>query len=153
MTLGYFEEARALLAQFPAAARTEAHVKTEHDLYLLSNDLPAACALSASQSGSEDYYWIKSLAFCRMLAGQTGLARLSLSLLQDFGEEDPVYYALMEALALDQSHLVEIIAWDRPLILALLNATRSPLPADETTGPRRVLHDRMLGQRGYWSRL
>lgn len=147
MQQGAFEAAQSLLVQLPQSSRTPAHLQAEHDLYLLSGDYAKACAISASQSEATDYYWVKSFAFCRMLAGQQDLARLSLSLLRDFGDEDPAYYALMEALPLDQSHRLDQVPWDRPLILALLATTLSPLPPYEGTGPAPALRTHFLAQR------
>lgn len=98
----------------------------ETESLLIQGQLKQACALSAGHmQTSPDVFWLKAMAFCRMLAKQTNQAMLSLSLLQENGEIDEVFYNLMEALGTGETAEITNLVSPKPLDLALIQVTKA----------------------------
>lgn len=95
---------------------------------LAADDLPGACGSAASTAGTGDVFWAKLLAFCQALAGQGDQASLAAQTLADTGVEDPLYFSLMDSIALGLPPEVRGEAAG-PLHFAMLRAAKAPAPS------------------------
>jgi len=101
------------------------------DAFLLEDQTSKACALAAQNIQTQTApIWVKTMAFCRLLAKQNSQAMLSLSLLQDGGDNDPVYYKLMDALNNGERPRLDSLPAPKPLELALIRTTQAILSDD-----------------------
>jgi len=101
------------------------------DALLLEGQTSKACALAAQNIQTQtEPIWVKTMAFCRLLAKQNSQAMLSLSLLQDSGDNDPIYYKLMDALNNAERPKLDNLPAPKPLELALIRTTRAILSDD-----------------------
>lgn len=132
--MGRPKDVLALINSAPQNERNEDLLILLSEALLLSGDISDACALSSSQvAQSQTPYWIKSLAFCQMLAKQGDKAMLSLSLLKDMGDDDPLYYSLMESMNAGEKPTIKTLATPNGLHLSLLSASKAKLPKVDFT--------------------
>ncbi|MEQ8830838.1 MAG: hypothetical protein RLW87_13635 [Alphaproteobacteria bacterium] len=98
---------------------------------LAAFDLPGACA-TAVQASTRDTssFWAKLLAFCQAVAGQKDQASLAAQTLLDTGEDDPLYFMLMDSITLDLAPEVGGMTAAGPLHYAMLRYADAPVPAD-----------------------
>jgi len=120
-----------LLAVIPQRGGNEGLARVEADARLLANDNARACTLAAAQIGEHDSpYWQKAFNFCRALAGEHDKAALGVALMRELGEDDPVYFSLMDILSGAGAPPIESLLEPTPLHLAMARAAKAALPAD-----------------------
>ena len=126
--MGQTGDVVSLIHSAPQSDRNTDLARLETETLLLGNKTSQACAVAAGHTQtSQDPFWTKALAFCRMLAKQNDQAMLSLSLLQEMGDNDPVYYDLMDAMNLGETAKIDSLPAPSPLILALIDANKAKL--------------------------
>ena len=129
--MGDFSGVNALLDATPARNLNDKMMRVESDARLLANDIARACALATAQIQTQDNsYWQKAFIFCQALAGEHDKSALGVALLREAGEEDPVFFILVEALASGVAATLESLPDPSPLHLAMARAAKSQLPAD-----------------------
>lgn len=129
--MGQTDDVIALIKAAPQEERDNDLAILETEALLTSQKTTQACGNAASNiQSSQDPFWIKTLAFCRMMAKQGDQAMLSLSLLKEMGDTDPVYYSLMDALQLGQRGKVDSLPAPKALDIALINASKAKLNED-----------------------
>lgn len=120
-----------LLNATPGRGDDESLMRIEADARFLTNDNARACALATSQiSRRQSNYWQKSFIFCQALAGQHGPAALGVALLRETGEKDPVFFALVDAVAAGGEVTIDSMPDPSPLHLAMARVAKAQLPAD-----------------------
>ena len=120
-----------LLNATPGHGDDEALTRIEADARFLTNDNARACALATSQiSSRQSNYWQKSFIFCQALAGQNGPAALGVALLRETGEQDPIFFALVDAVAAGGGVTIDSMPDPSPLHLAMARVAKAQLPAD-----------------------
>ncbi len=126
-----------LLNATPGRAGNERLVRIEADARFLANDNARACALAAGQIREQDSpYWQKAFIFCQALAGEKDKAALGVNLLREMGEEDEVFFDLVEALAGGEAPTIESLPDPSPLHLAIARVAKAQLPADVISSNR-----------------
>ena len=129
--MGDFSGVNALLEATPARNQNDPMMRVESDARLLANDIARACALATAQIQKQDNpYWQKAFIFCQALAGEHDKAALGVALLREAGEDDAVFFALVDALASGQPATLESLPDPSPLHLAMARAAKAQLPAD-----------------------
>lgn len=113
----------------------EAVSRARADASLLVGDLAGACGEArAAVRRSDAPYWLKVSAFCRLLDGDAAGASLAIELLLEEGEDDAMFFALMERLLSgdieDTSEPFDVgaLVTLSPLDLGLLRASRQAAP-------------------------
>jgi len=127
-----------LLNATPGRGGDESLMRIEADTLLLANDNARACALATSQiSSNQSNYWQKAFIFCQALAGQHGQAALGVELLRETGEQDTIFFALVDAVAAGGGVIIDSMPDPLPLHLAMARVAKMQLPADviETNNP------------------
>ncbi len=120
-----------LLAATPGRGNEAALVRIEADNRLLANDVNRACVLAAGQIGrAEDLFWQKAFIFCQALAGEHDKAALGMSLLREMGDEDAVFFDLVDSLSGPDPSAIESLPDPSPLHLAVARVAKAQLPAD-----------------------
>ena len=90
----------ALIKAAPSRGISEDLLRAEADLLFVTNDNARACPLVAGQIKDDvSTYWQKAFIFCQSLAGEHAKASLGVSLLREEGEEDPVFFGLIDRLS------------------------------------------------------
>ncbi|MDV7341381.1 hypothetical protein RYZ26_17360 [Terasakiella sp. A23] len=126
--MGQINDTSALINTAPQNLRNSDLAMLEARAYLVSDQVAKACTLAAQNiETGENPFWVKTLAFCRMMAKQGDQAMLSLSLLKEMGDNDPVYYALMDALHNEERGKVESLPNPKALEIALIAASKAQL--------------------------
>jgi hypothetical protein len=129
--MGDFSGVNALLDATPARHRNDRMMRVESDSRLLANDIARACALATAQIQKQDNpYWQKAFIFCQALAGEHDKAALGVALLSEAGEDDQIFFTLVDALASGQAAVLESLPDPSPLHLAMARAAKAQLPAD-----------------------
>lgn len=127
--MGHDKDLLNLVANTPQNDLSPPLLKAQSQAFLYQGDIAQACRIGAANLGTnDDPYWVKLMTFCRMLAQQVDQARLSLSLLRDMGDNDPAYFALMNALAEGKKAKLEELNSLSALTSALIRQTQTPLP-------------------------
>jgi hypothetical protein len=110
------------------AAPDLARIRT--DALLLAGDNAGACAIAGNQiAEASAVYWQKVLIFCQALAGEHDKAALGVALLDEMGDVDPAFFALVAALAGGPGRIGSLPD-PTPLHLAMARAAKVTLPAD-----------------------
>lgn len=128
----------ALLDAIPNRAVDPRLVTLEADARFLANDNARACTLAAGQiRDRKDVFWQKAFVFCQALAGELGRAQLGVAILREVGEDDPVFFQLMDRLFGGGGAALDSLSNARPLHLAMARAAKVQLPKDviNTTNP------------------
>ncbi len=135
---GLTDEVNRLLNLAPARLTDPAFARAEMNGLLLTGDRPAFCTrIEDVVAEDSDPYWLKGLAFCKALEGETQSVELAVSILRDQGETgDEAFFTLAEALSGDAEAVVESLIDPSPLQLAMLRAAKQQLPADAVPGAR-----------------
>lgn len=129
--MGDFSGVNALLDATPARNQNVRMMRVESDSRLLANDIARACALATAQIQKQDNpYWQKAFIFCQALAGEHDKAALGVALLSEAGEDDQIFFTLVDALASGQAAVLESLPNPSPLHLAMARAAKVQLPAD-----------------------
>lgn len=124
-----------LLERVSGNAGDAAVSRARADALLLIGDLAGACGEArAAVRVSQDAYWLKVTAFCRVLEGDAAGASLAVELLLEEGEDDQVFFALMnrllagdigdDAAPLEIAELITLT----PLGLGMFRAARQSVP-------------------------
>jgi len=122
--MGQPQDVIALITNAPQNERDHTLQAQLAEAYLLNSDTAKACAIAATAlQDSSAPFWIKTMAFCRMLAKQNDQAMLSLNLLRDNGDNDPRYYNLMDALNNAERPTIDTLPSPKALEIALIRAT------------------------------
>lgn len=132
-TMGDFAGVEALIAMVPDAAAYPALAKAQMDRFLLSGDTTRACQLADAfiHTPGADTYWQMAFNACQAVEGKSQDALLGLSLLEEVGIDDPVFFQLVDALARQSKMpVIESLPNPTPLHLALARAAHAKLPAD-----------------------
>lgn len=129
--LGFSQEAADLARVGNAALNTPDGRIAVAKAQLAAFDLAGACgtAVQAAQ-GSSDFFWAKLIAFCQAVAGQRDQASLAAQTLLDMGEDDPLYFSLMDSIALGLAPEVGGMTASGPLHYAMLRFSEAPIPSD-----------------------
>ena len=124
-----------LLERVSGNAGDAAVSRARADALLLVGDLAGACGEArAAVRISQDAYWLKVTAFCRVLEGDAAGASLAVELLLEEGEDDQVFFALMNRLLAgdigDDATPLEIgeLITLTPLDLGMFRAARQSVP-------------------------
>jgi hypothetical protein len=105
--------------------------RIEVDLRFLANDNARACSMASEMIGRQDTpYWQKAFIFCQALNGEKDKAALGMEILQETGEDDPVFLTLIEALLLGSEATIDTMPNPAPLHLALARVAGATLPID-----------------------
>jgi hypothetical protein len=135
--MGDFSGVNALLDATPARNQNVRMMRVESDSRLLANDIARACALATAQIQKQDNpYWQKAFIFCQALAGEHDKAALGVALLSEAGEDDQIFFTLVDALASGQAVVLESLPNPSPLHLAMARAAKVQLPADVISSDR-----------------
>jgi hypothetical protein len=122
----------ALLGAVPARLVNEPLARARVDAALLAGDVAGACAeikRDAPRHGGG--YWQKGEVFCQAAAGEREQAETGLRLLQEQGLlDEPAFGLLVEAMNGNARVKIDKLAHLEPLHLAMLRATKRPVPAD-----------------------
>lgn len=124
-----------LLERVSGIAGDAAVSRARADALLLVGDLAGACGEArAAVRISQEAYWLKVTAFCRVLEGDAAGASLAVELLLEEGEDDVVFFALMNRLLAgnigDDAAPLEIgeLITLTPLGLGMFRAARQSVP-------------------------
>jgi len=119
-----------LLDATPGRANINQLMRYEADVRFLANDNARACSLAAGQiSNQASVYWQKAFIFCQALAGEHDKAALGVSLLQETGDQDEAFYALVEALG-GHPMVIKNLPDPSPMHLSMARVSKSQLPTD-----------------------
>lgn len=140
--MGDFVGVNNLLGVVPGRTGNPDLLRVEVDTRFLTGDVARACRLAHAyiqEQGST--YWQKAFIFCQALEGDNGSAQLGLSLLEELGVEDPVFFTLVNALVrLDEKGakppLIDSLSDPTPLNLALARVAKVRLPGDVISSNR-----------------
>jgi hypothetical protein len=142
LALGFVPEGTALLGALPQSLSDDPLDRDRIELMFAGNDVTGACQMVQAQIAHyQDYWWDRALVACQALAGDATKASLGLSLLrEEKATPDPGFDALIDALS-GRPRRIERLPDPSPLRLALLAATKQPLPADAlATASLAALH-------------
>ena len=126
-----------------------AFARAEMDGLLLGSNRASFCTrIGALVAEDPDPYWLKGLAFCKALEGETEGVELAIMLLRESGEtSDEAFFILADALTGGADITLESLIDPTPLQLAMLRAAKLPLPADAVPGARPGI----LGAQATWA--
>ncbi len=131
MTIGDLKGASDLLQALPAIEREPELVRLDADLSLLSYDLKRVCSLAVLEFPVRPTpYWQKVFNFCQIIDGRSEMAELGLSMMQEMGDEDELYFQLAESLISKEPLTLSSMANPTPLQLAMARVANLELPAD-----------------------
>ena len=134
--MGDFAGVNALLSAVPGRADFPDLLRVEVDSRFLTGDVARACRLThAFIQERRTTYWQKAFIFCQALEGDTASATLGISLLEELGVQDSVFFNLIDALARMNDPnfkvpVIESMADPTPLHLALARVAKAQLPSD-----------------------
>ena len=130
MTMGFLEDALALLEAAEGSLEREPVLeKTVLEARLLLNDLGGACEIVRDQQDHlGEAYWQKRLVLCQLLDGNATAAQFGATLLQDTGNDDPLFFALVGRVAEGRDLPLPEEAEFNGLHLALMWLAKTPLP-------------------------
>lgn len=142
LALGDVEGALAVMDQLPPDPAGDAMDRARVELRFAANDTGGAChAVDDGIAHNQNRWWDRALIACQALAGDGAKAALGLSLLKEQkAPADPTFDALIETLG-GEPHKIEKLPDPTPTRLALLAATKQPLPAQAlgAAGPAALL--------------
>lgn len=139
LEMGLVDDAAGLMRLMPAADAAGALARTRVETLLLAEDAPGACRDAEDRTASaKDAYWVKVMIFCQAMDKQIDKAALGVDLLRESGEDDRLFYSLIDALAGYGKVAAGDGAEASSLHLAMLSAAKLPLPAAlaDDTRPR-----------------
>jgi len=141
LAMGDFNGVNALLKVVPGYAANPELLRIEVDSRLLTGDVARACQVASSYIENQNtVYWQKAFIFCQALNGQTEQAQLGISLLQELGDQDTVFFTLVEALSNPSAPpVIDRLPDPSPLHLALARVARAQLPTDVISSNRPAI--------------
>lgn len=129
--MGFSADAATLAQTGADALRDPAGQTALARAQLAAYDLPGACGTTGGvDAGAAASFWAKLLAFCQAVAGQKDQASLAAQTLLDTGEDDPLYFSLMDSITLGLSPEVGGMTARGPMHYAMLRYADAPVPAD-----------------------
>ncbi len=131
LMLGDLEGTSALVNAAPPGTEHSALRRVQVEAELSQNNNARACS-AANQAimVRASAYWQKVVAFCQVLAGDRLRGGLALTILRESGEQDAVFFRLMDALIAGDDQPVASMPKPTALHLAIARAAKSQLPAD-----------------------
>lgn len=131
-SMGDFVGVTTLMNALPGRVTNQELLRIEVDTRLLTGDYARACELAqlymADQSSA---YWQKVFIFCQALSDEHDAAALGASLLREMGNEDAVFYTLIDHLSIGgEPPRIDSLPDPKPLHLALARAAKVRLPTD-----------------------
>ncbi|MFQ5533898.1 MAG: hypothetical protein ACE5EM_03640 [Sphingomonadales bacterium] len=124
-----------ILERIGPEVRDDVVSRARADVLLLSGDLAGACGEArAGVRRSDEAYWLKVSAFCRLLDGDSAGASLAIELLIEEDVDDPLFFMLMEHLMAGQAEAtaepleIGTLVTLSPLDLGMLRASRQAVP-------------------------
>jgi len=138
LSAGQLASAADLLSRISSQVQDDSLARERADTALLTGHLQRACsqARDAARSANNPY-WLKLLAYCRAISGDSGGAGLALDLLHDSGESDPVFQKLYDALPPNgktpdkrRSGLIKSLPNPAPLYLSMLATINHTIPSN-----------------------
>ncbi|MFQ5955618.1 MAG: hypothetical protein ACE5JZ_11195 [Kiloniellales bacterium] len=141
LEMGLVDDAARLLRLIPVGLQPGTLARTRVETLMLAEDAPGACRdADARIAGAKDVYWLKVMIFCQAMDQEIDKAALGVELLRESGEDDPLFFSLIGALAGYGKVETGDGAEASSLHLAMLSAAKLPLPADLTDDDRpRIL--------------
>lgn len=129
--MGDSEAVRSLLKAVPGRLEGEEISLIEVENKFLANDNARACGLVVNQiQTTPSAEWQKMHTFCLAMAGEHDKAALAVSLMSELGDEDELFFSLIEALASGKPIELQSLENPTPLVLAMLRVNKAQLPAD-----------------------
>jgi hypothetical protein len=123
-----------LLKVAPNRATDPILLKHEADVLFLSNDNSRACDLVLRQiSNLEVSYWQKASIYCQALSGNHDQANLGANLLREIGEQDEVFFGLINSLTGIEEYTITSLSNPTPLHFSMIRAAKIKLPKDITS--------------------
>lgn len=96
---GFFEAANTYFGQIPSNSMTDALRKHKVELMLLDGREEAVCAdETVVPVDANTVFWAKFDTYCRLVANDFDKAELGAALLEERGDDDPLFFALVAAL-------------------------------------------------------
>ena len=127
--MGDLDGVADLLDEIPAHGNGEDLARVESDMSFLTNDNNRACSLARSRMGAGGIaYWQKAFIFCQALAQEHSKAALGVALLRESGDQDAVFFTLIDTLAAGGGATVEDLPDPSPLHLAMARVAKARLP-------------------------
>jgi hypothetical protein len=132
---GQVEAANAVLALVPTRGNGEPLERRRVELAFLANDAKAACAhVGDDVRRFQSPWWSRALIACQALTGDQAAAGLGLDLLREQkAPKDDAFDALVQTIG-GRKVKLERLSDPSPFHLALLAASKQPLPADAFAG-------------------
>lgn len=132
---------RNLLSIAPKLPEDLILAKTEVNMMLLSGNHSGACKnVEVLLAKSNDPFWLKVLAFCKALEGQSAAAQLAVSLLREQGDiGDDIFFNLVKKLIGQSSPPLTSLIDPSPLHLAMLRVARLKIPSDSVPGAQPAI--------------
>lgn len=140
--MGDFVGVNNLLKVVPGRTGNPDLLRVEVDTRFLTGDVARACQVAhAYIQEQQSSYWQKAFIFCQALEGDTDAALLGMSLLEELGVDDPVFFQLVDALArLEEpgakAPVIDSLSDPTPLNLALARVAKVKLPGDVISSNR-----------------
>lgn len=130
--MGDFVGVAKLMGALPGMVSHKDLLRIEVDTRLLTGDNARACELAQLYMADESSsYWQKVFIFCQALNGQHDAAALGMSLLNEMGARDNVFYTLIDHLAVGGNvPVIDSLSDPKPLHLALARAAKIRFPSD-----------------------
>ncbi len=137
VAMGDLVGVNTLLNATPGRATNAELARIGTEIRFLSNDNARACALAGGQIRNQDVdFWQKAFFFCQALAGEHDKAALGVSVMRESGDQDEVFFSLIESLASGTPPTLTTLANPTPLHLALARVAKAKLPSDVISSNR-----------------
>ncbi|MEX0807906.1 MAG: hypothetical protein WD044_04175 [Dongiaceae bacterium] len=130
--LGNAADIAAFLALMNSGNFNAESARLQVDALLLDGRREEACTAVRSHIAAfdSDLYLQKAFAFCQMIGGDQTSAMLASDLIFEQGENDPIFFSLMNALDGDDSVTIDSLPEATPLHLTMLDEAGLAPPAD-----------------------
>ena len=95
---GDLKNLQELFANLPDEIDDQGLVRQRIDAALLTDNMVDACETASQANLKYDgTYWMKVIALCRAYEGSRDSAEFAIDVLEEMGEDDPLYYSLLRA--------------------------------------------------------
>ena len=137
VAMGDLVAVNTLLNATPGRATNAELARIGTEIRFLSNDNARACAQAGGQIRNQDVdFWQKAFFFCQALAGEHDKAALGISVMRETGNQDEIFFSLIESLASGTSPTLTTLADPTPLHLAMARVAKAKLPNDVISSNR-----------------
>lgn len=135
--MGDLVAVNTLLNVTPGRATDSELARIEAETRFLSNDNARACALAGGRIKDQNVtFWQKAFFFCQALAGEHDKAALGISVMREAGDQDEVFFSLIDSLASGIPPTLTSLADPTPLHLAMARVAKAKLPSDVISSNR-----------------